>query len=164
MTAAIVFRRNHAGVNDIAGHLAACDTDFMPPLSQRVCIENYAAKLAQLAELFEAWSSEELAGLVAAYFNQPEKQTAFISNVSMLPHWRGAGISDQLLESCFCHARACAFAQVELRLASANKAALHLYERHGFRQSGIDGEDIILRRDLSPPGSKIERHGHDTQL
>lgn len=154
MTEAIVFRRNHATANDIAAHLAACDADFATVLSQRADIEDYAAKLARLAERFEAWVGEELTGLVAAYCNQPERQTAFVSSVSIVPHWRGAGIGDRLLENCLSHAGGCGFARVELHVAVANEVALRLYRRHGFRPCGNDGEEIILRRDLSPPENR----------
>ncbi len=151
MTDTIIYKRNQSAANDIAAHLAVCDTDFVPPLSHRACIEDYAAKLERFGERFEAWAGEELAGLVAAYCNQPEKLTAFVSSVSVLPCWRGAGIGGRLIESCIGHAAACGFGTIELRVAAANEAALRLYERHGFRPCCGEGGEIVLRRELSQP-------------
>jgi ribosomal protein S18 acetylase RimI-like enzyme len=152
----IDFRLNHSTADDIAAHLAACDADFVAPLSRRTRVADYAAKLARLTERFEAWAGEELAGLVAAYCNEPEKRTAFISSVSVAPNWRGAGIGDRLIESCLGHAAALGFVRVELRVATANAAALRLYARHGFRPCGQEGEEITMLRELSPPD---ERNG-----
>ena len=157
MTDRVQFHRNHSTADDIATHLAACDASFIPPLSLRVGIDDYAAKLARLAERFEAWKGKELGGLVAAYCNQPESGTAFISSVSVTPAYRGTGIGDQLIRACLDYAATLGYVQVELRVDAENAAARRLYARHGFKCCGGEGEEITLRRELMPPEERNSR-------
>ena len=72
----IAFRSSKATEAQIAEHLARCDADFVPPLSGRVEINDYAKKISIKAKRFEAWSGDILVGLVAAYCNHHEKRIA----------------------------------------------------------------------------------------
>lgn len=116
----------------IVSHLLACDNSFMPPLSQRVNIDDYAIKIENKAQLFEAWANNELVGLIAAYCNDKDKNTAFISNVSVLPEWRNRGIAQRLMEKCIINMQELGFTQIELEVNKSNKAAIFLYEKNGF--------------------------------
>ena len=69
---------NKASEIEIAEHLTRCDTDFVPPLSGRVEINDYVQKIFGKATTFEAWSSGALVGLVATYCNDQEKRIAYI--------------------------------------------------------------------------------------
>jgi hypothetical protein len=67
MNEAVEYLSNNASEAQIAGHLSRCDADFVPSLSGRVDINDYAKKIVNKAMRFEAWSGGELVGLVAAY-------------------------------------------------------------------------------------------------
>ena len=99
MSAAIEYRLNMASAAQIAEHLLRCDADFVPPLSGRVEIRDYAQKIASKATRFEAWSGGTLVGLVAAYCNDRDKRIAFITSVSVLREWTGKGIAARLMKS-----------------------------------------------------------------
>ena len=73
MRAEIDYLSNKASEAEIAEHLSRCDADFVPPLSGRVEINEYAKKIANKATRFEAWSGGMLVSLVAAYCNDHEK-------------------------------------------------------------------------------------------
>jgi hypothetical protein len=73
-------RRNQADAGAILEHLQRCDDQFTPPLSSRVNLKDYAAKLALNAERFEIFDDGKLVALVAMYLNP---DCAFISNVSV---------------------------------------------------------------------------------
>lgn len=133
MSEVLEFCENRASAAQIAAHLEACDEAFKPPLSSRVRVDDYAQKIRDRAERFEAWTGEMLVGLVAAYCNDKEGRVAFITSVSVLPERQGAGIASMLLARCISHAAGLRFTRVELELDQRNTPAVSLYVKHGFR-------------------------------
>lgn len=128
-------RLNAATTQDIVDHLTLCDAAFAPPLSQRVDIGDYAAKLSANAMRFEAWDDETLIGLVAAYPDHTHGRM-FISNVSVLPEWRGHGLAAGLVTRCGDAARDLGLRSMELELGAENVAARRLYDKLGFVSTG----------------------------
>ena len=125
------YSRDTATTADVLGHLTRCDADFTPPLSARLDLGDYAAKLAERAARFEAWDGDRLVGLVAAYVT-PGAPEAFISNVSVVPELRGRGIAAALVADCIDRARGSGAATVALEVATADRAAGRFYEKLGF--------------------------------
>jgi len=132
MNTAIKYYQNKASIAEISEHLAHCDTNFIPPLSSRANIDNYAKKIAITATRFEAWSAEKLVGLVAAYCNDAEHRIAFITSVSALTEWRGQGVPSNLISRCIAHAKKNDFTLIKLEADSKNIPAIKLYEKSGF--------------------------------
>ena len=147
--AAISYAVNRAGIAAIAAHLARCDAHFIPPLSGRVDIDAYAAKIASHAERFEAWVGRALVGMVAAYCNDPSRRAGFITSVSVAPERSGEGIATRLLEDCIRHARRARFTLIRLSVNRGNAVAIRLYERCGFSAGPAQGCDIPMFLDLS---------------
>ena len=127
------YRRDTATSDDVRAHLARCDADFTPPLSARLDLGAYAAKLAERAARFEAWDGDELVGLVAAYVT-PGAPEAFISNVSVVPELRGNGVAAALVADCVDRARESGAATLRLEVATADAAAGRFYEKLGFTE------------------------------
>jgi ribosomal protein S18 acetylase RimI-like enzyme len=128
-------RVNAATTQDIVEHLTLCDAAFAPPLSLRVDIGDYAAKLSANAVRFEAWDDETLIGLVAAYPDHTHGRM-FISNVSVLPEWRGHGLAAGLITRCGDAARDLGLRSMVLELGAENVAARRLYDKLGFVSTG----------------------------
>lgn len=133
LSESIVHRRDTGTQEQIAQHLRLCDAQFLPPLSARASIEDYAAKIANLAVRFEAWSGDSLVGLTAAYANDLVSRIAFITSVSVVPEWSGRGIGTRLVRDCIRYAKLNNFRRIELEVAMAQGAAIHLYEKCGFK-------------------------------
>lgn len=133
----------------IAQLLRACDAGFVPPLSTRVDLDAYAAKLAAQATLVEAWDGQRLAGLVALYCNDHATGIAYISNVSVAPDHARRGIASRLLGQALDLARAAGMRHAALRVHGANVAALALYRRHGFTPIDRAGADLQMQRALT---------------
>jgi ribosomal protein S18 acetylase RimI-like enzyme len=144
----IRFSRDETDADDLERHLNACDQIFMPRLSERLDIGEYAVKLAANATRFEAWSNNELTGLIAAYCNSPDKSKVFITSVSVLPQQQGKGIAADLLDRCIVHARKFGFLQIELEVNSGNEAAMALYGRFGFVSTQMTDNQTIMTIDL----------------
>lgn len=132
MSAAVNYVENKASEAEIAEHLLRCDADFVPPLSKRLEINDYAKKIFAHATRFEAWSDNKLLGLVAAYYNDQKNRVAFITSVSVLREWAGKGIAAHLMNQCIEHAKKMGMLQIRLEVASNNRVAIKLYEKTGF--------------------------------
>ena len=148
MSGGIDYCRDRASDAEIAVHLRACDEGFSPRLSGRVDIKEYAHKISAKAHRFEAWVNGDLAGLVAVYCNAPDMNTAFITSVSVLPHWQGRSIASRLMEDCIAHVSGLGFARLELEVGGNNQAAIALYEKHGFAVMGQSAPLLKMTLDL----------------
>lgn len=123
---------DEADAQALLEHLRRTDADFMPVLSSRVDLGDYATKLRSLARSVELWEAGSVVGLVAIYCNAAPGGEAFITSVSLEPRWRGQGLADQLVERACELARAAGLARIRLELHCDNQPARRLYERHGF--------------------------------
>ena len=130
MHEALRYCENTADAEQIIRHLQACDAAYVPPLSARVALPEYAVKLVAHAMRVEAWEADNLVGLAAFYCNRPP--LAFLSNLSVLPGHRRRGIAAELLGQCMTQAAAAGCASMQLMLGQGNAAAFALYRRHGF--------------------------------
>jgi len=133
-----------ASAEQVAQLLRACDAGFVPPLSARVDIDAYAAKLAAQATLVEAWDGDVLAGLVAIYCNNHDTGIAYVSNVSVAPAHTRRGIAGRLLREALARARAAGMHGAALAVHGANAAALALYRQHGFVPAGESGLELHM--------------------
>jgi ribosomal protein S18 acetylase RimI-like enzyme len=132
MSADIEYFSNKASATEIAEHLSRCDASFVPPLSARVEINDYAGKIVSKAMRFEAWSGSTLAGLIAVYCNDREQRIAYITSVSVSRELSGKGIASCLMMQCIEYVKASGMAQISLEVASDNMPAIKLYEKNGF--------------------------------
>lgn len=149
MTANIDYAQNRSNSTDIERHLQACDHHFLPPLSTRVDLAAYAGKLVQHAARFEAWSAGTLAGLVAAYCNDGAAETAFITNVSVLPEWHGHGLARHLLGQCVQAVDRLGMKHIDLEVSCGNIAAINLYKKLGFITQSTENDALRMRLTIS---------------
>jgi ribosomal protein S18 acetylase RimI-like enzyme len=140
----VAYSINQSSVADIAAHLLNADATFKPSLSSRVEIRAYAEKLHGKAVRFEAWSGEELVGLVAGYCNQPNWGKSFVTSVSVLPKSQGLGIAGQLMQQCIEHMQGLGFAQMELEVDLHSLPAVSLYKRLGFATLRSSGSVLTM--------------------
>jgi ribosomal protein S18 acetylase RimI-like enzyme len=134
------YRRDTATSDDVRAHLTRCDADFTPPLSARLDLGDYAAKLAERATRFEAWDGGQLVGLVAAYVT-PGAPEAFISNVSVVSELRGRGVAAALVADFIERARGAGATTLTLEAATADTAAGRFYEKLGFTDRDPEAAD-----------------------
>lgn len=144
----INYNINTATADDLIIHLTACDSNFIPALSEKVDIEDYAQKLSKHAVNFEAWDGGVLAGLIAAYFNDTENGLGYITNVSTVGGYSGRGIASNLLERCIAYGREQQFESIGLEVNKQSLAAVNLYQKFGFVTTGES--DNMLKMNLSP--------------
>jgi ribosomal protein S18 acetylase RimI-like enzyme len=153
MSATVEYRTNTASAAQIAAHLALCDADFVPPLSARVSIEDYARKLADRAERLEAWAGGALVGLAALYCDDAQKRLAYLTSISVLKQWSRRGVAQELLHRCVDKARSAGMRELSLEAGRENVPALRLYAKLGFRRGAESGAFVAMNLDLSRGGN-----------
>ena len=146
MNTSIEFLLNTASAAQIAEHLRSCDSDFLPPLHDRVEIRDYAQKIVSKATRFEAWSDSKLIGLVATYCNDQMQHIAYLTSVSVLRTWTSQGIAAYLVNQCIEHTKTIGMRLITLEVAEQNRPAIKLYQKYGFIISRTN--EPFLRMDL----------------
>jgi len=94
------FTYNESGYAQVHEHLISVNNSFIPPLSEKLNLNEYSNKIVNNADRFEAWDLNKLIGLVAIYRNNFDSRIAFITNVSVDPLYQGYGIASSLLQEC----------------------------------------------------------------
>ncbi len=140
---------NTAAKEQITIHLRQCADQFVPTLSQRVDILEYARKIAEKSVTFEAWNQEKLIGLIAAYFNDPEKEFGFITSVSVVDDCTGKGIAAALLNQCVQYAGEQGFKTIRLEVSEENSRAIRLYSTRRFSTYDRKAGTLYMKRDIS---------------
>lgn len=135
---------NRSSLIEVLQHLKACDNSFIPPLSTRVNLDAYALKIWGNAHRYEAWQGDQLAGLIAAYSNAPDKQVAFITSVSVIPSCIGMGVASQLMVHCIHSLQQQSFKRLQLEVATTNLPAIKLYQKFGFSSELASGAALLM--------------------
>lgn len=164
MIPTVEYDTNKATESEIAEHLSLCDSNFIPPLSGRVEISDYAKKIAGNATRFESWSEGSLIGLVAAYCNDQERLIAYITSVSVLGEWTGKGIAANLVRHCVKHAQASGMNKVSLEVAIDNVAAITLYGKNGFVLGRTNGAFINMELHLKNGENMNSKRDYNNEI
>ncbi len=135
---------NQSSATDIRNHLGLCDERFIPRLSSRVDMLEYAQKLASLAVRLEAWESTELIGLLAVYCNDQVMRVAHITSVSVVPMRANNGVGSALIHHCIAYITGLKMYSITLDVAQQNVNAIKLYQRHGFVGAATNAHDTSM--------------------
>jgi ribosomal protein S18 acetylase RimI-like enzyme len=150
MSQHILYLSNQASAADIACHLSSCDSNFLPPLSSRVDLNDYAIKITLHARRFEAWVDDTLIGLVAVYDNDHAGGIAYITNVSILPTWTSKGVATHLLQRCIEYEKQKRMVKLHLNVNKNHLHAIKLYEKRGFvaNNNSVTSSNLNLHLNL----------------
>ncbi len=144
-SAFVSFRIKTASEEDISSHLHCCSDHFIPPLIQRVDIEEYSKKIFDKAITFEAWHDRVLIGLVAAYINNANGCSAYITNVSVNLDFVGKGIATALMNKCLEYSKQSNMRHIALEVEKINYSALRLYEKLGFKEAKTRDSSVLMK-------------------
>ena len=145
----ISYKIRTAALNDIFNHLIKCNENFIPALDQKVDIAAYSKKIAENSITFEAWINGELAGLIAAYFNEENAKNGFISNVSIIKEYAGKGIASKLMEMCISYGVQHQFSEISLEVLRHNISAMQLYKKYDFHETGNKGDLVTMTKKIN---------------
>jgi len=145
LSSELSFRIKTATEKDILEHLTECNNTFIPILSERLNLSQYANKIFEKSITFEAWEKDNLIGLIAAYFNDYENRKGFITNVSLIKSYLGRGIASVLLKNCVKYAKQNNFNIILLEVNIYNEPAIRLYKKFGFIEQNKTNELLSLK-------------------
>jgi ribosomal protein S18 acetylase RimI-like enzyme len=135
-------------VQSVLSHLNSCKDSFIPALDTLVNIQEYSGKLVENSVTFEAWVGNTLVGLVAAYFNDKKNESGFITNISVIKQYAGKGLATELLKKSIFYGKQKNFKDLSLEVFFENKAAIRLYKKNQFYQTGIKNDFIFMKKYL----------------
>ncbi len=133
---------NRSGQSDVYTHLIACKESFIPPLDSYVDIKDYSYKLFNYSTRIEVYIEDTLAGLAALYINK-DRQSAYVTNFSVIPEYQRQGIAGRLLEMSKEYVVANKLTFLDLDVFLVNHRAVSFYKRHGFIE--VEKDDIKLK-------------------
>ncbi len=134
-----------ASIKSIHSHLMQCEDIFVQSLEIRVNIRSYAKKIFEKTITFEAWDSDNLIGLIAAYFNDPNVEMGFLTNVSIAKSYMGKGVASTLLTSCIEYAQKKGYKFVVLEVLKTNDQAINLYHKFKFKEFEERLDTILMK-------------------
>lgn len=107
-----------------------------PPWSKQGFIDGLTNENAvfYVAESNANSIEKKVLGYCGLYFAADEGE---ITNVAVLPEYRGNGIADQILAEVLLDAKSRELTQIFLEVRASNIPAQKLYEKHGFTSQGI---------------------------
>ncbi len=120
--------------------------------------ESWRSRLASFdaATFVATWEGEDVGLVTGAPFHGREGAAGLYA-MWTAPERRSNGIATRLVEAVVAWARASGYGRVLLDVADANPTAIRLYERTGFKSTGVTGT-------LPAPRSHIREHEREPLL
>ena len=111
--------------------LKKIDSLFKIPLSQKINLEEYSKKIIRNADVFLAFDSESIVGIVVGYNNDKELKISNMSILVVLNEYQGKGIAKKLVNNFLDLAKNKKMEKV--KLSTVDTRALKLYESLNFK-------------------------------
>ena len=131
---------------DIIEFLKKIDSLFKIPLSQKINLEEYSKKIIRNADVFLAFDSESIVGIVVGYNNDKELKISNMSILVVLNEYQGKGIAKKLVNNFLDLAKNKKMEKVKLSTVDAR--ALKLYESLNFKIVREENEVYYLELKL----------------
>lgn len=141
----IDYQTNIATIYQIFDHLKECDKEYVPYLSTRVNLLEYATKLYEKGIRIEAWSEKQLIGLIGFYENKKD-DCIFISNVSVSNKYYGMDIASTLMKMTIKFAESKNNSEIKLEVNERNGRAIKFYKKMGFNLNEGDKFNLLLKK------------------
>jgi ribosomal protein S18 acetylase RimI-like enzyme len=111
--------------------LNSVNEDFNPPLTEKVCLEEYVKKITEKAELIIEYVDDDIVGMVVLYCNDVISGIAYIPFCAVRKEFRGKGIAKSLMMSAINKVQERKLST--LAIHSNNPIAIKLYQDLGFQ-------------------------------
>ncbi|HRY48632.1 MAG TPA: GNAT family N-acetyltransferase [Candidatus Paceibacterota bacterium] len=119
-------------IDDIAALLQEVDDEFVPSLSSRINVGQYAEKIARKATVFCIYDEGILCAFASVYCNDTEHKRAYLTMIAVGKRYQGKKIGVNLLKSSIQHLRGIGISTLHLEVYKNNNRAIDLYKKVGF--------------------------------
>ena len=136
-----VVRRNRISLEELKQSLYDVDKDFVPPLSERVDLDEYAQKMIDNARfVIERDINGDIKGVVAYYADDKDSPNGFVTHVATKQKYRHQGVANRLMERTISNCKKTG--KIGVNLKTSNPEALRFYKGMGFEITATspDGE------------------------
>lgn len=124
----------------VSAYLSSVNNDFPIPLTQKVDLAEYAAKVLSRGIALAMFDGCEIVGLAAGYVNDVTGLSAYLSVLSVSKEYRGRGLGSALVRAFEREAVSSGMERLMLDTHESNVAACSLYEGMGYRTDGARDE------------------------
>ena len=125
----------------INNFLDEVDDILIPPLSERVNIQQYAKKLAQKAETIFACLGNQDIGSCSVYCNA---EVAFISSFAIKPAYKRMKLGSNMMKRVMEYAKERMCESIQLEVNGKNLGAIAFYKKCGFACISLRDEWLIM--------------------
>lgn len=126
-----VERSGNISLEELKQSLREIDHDFVPSLSERVNIDEYAERMLSRAKfLIERDQNAVIKGIVAVYVDEEKSPNGFITHVATHKDYRNQGVAKRLVTRTMDYCRKAGKTGIDL--CTYNPVALSLYQKMGF--------------------------------
>lgn len=136
-----VERSGRITLEELKQSLHDIDKDFVPSLSERVDLDEYAERMMSRAKfVVERDQNAVVKGIVAVYVDDEKSPNGFITHVATNKEYRNQGVAKRLITKTMAYCLKAGKTGVDL--CTYNPAALSLYQKIGFEivSQTSDGE------------------------
>lgn len=120
--------------------LEKIDKDFPVPLSKKVNLKEYTAKLSRYAYIISAENENTLVGIVAGYLDNLEDNLAYISLLGVCKEERNKGIAKHLIDLFLQSCEKKKVRGVHVYAVEKNISAMKTYRKAGFIKYSCEKE------------------------
>jgi ribosomal protein S18 acetylase RimI-like enzyme len=115
-------------------YLKSNSSVFVPPLSGRVDLNTFTEKITKYARQTWIYDNEqnEIAGFMACYFNDPKKEIAYITSISIVEKYQAKGLGIMLINDSIDFAKKNNFRKIQLEVSKINTNAIGFYRKQQF--------------------------------
>lgn len=126
----------------IANYLRACDKEFIPTLSKRIDIREYARKISENAQIYGVLMNNEICGLCAIYLNNQVE--GYITSFNIKRKYQNQGYGKLLMQHVMNEAKQQSYKTITLEVDIDNYKAIAFYKKNSFKEKREHGKWIIL--------------------
>lgn len=124
------------------------DSDFIPPLSQKINIEDYANKLIDNAVIIPIVSSGVVKAFIALYCNDAVQLKAYLSIIVVHSEYRKKGIAKLLIGTAIQYLKGINYKSFRLEVYKNNTAAISMYRQLNFTEVEQTETSIYMEIDV----------------
>lgn len=136
MSGAVICLLEPGQCGELVRFLCDVDSDFPIPLSRKVDLDTWAAKVLENGMVIAVRRGGRIAGVVAGYANDTAGGTAFLSVLAVARAFRGEGTGRLLVEEFERESLRCGMECILLTTHSSNRPARALYSQMRYNTDG----------------------------
>lgn len=143
----INFYLSKLSIEEIERFLILNDNNLFEKLSTRVNIHEYSKKLYENALHFTLYKHENLVGFSPCYFNNEEKESAYISALIIRKSYQGLGLEEKLLGYIKEFSKHNKFNQILVSFHCRNSQSVEFYKNNSFTKFDQNKDICIFKYD-----------------